>query len=194
MAYVLSFDISTVTIGYSIFDIKTKELKTLDYFKLKGEELLDKGFHLKQFIDDLLLKEKLDIKTFVIEESLQAFQSQMTNAAAMFKTSQINFLCQFLMRERGIEIVGINVQTARRLVYPLFHKISRTVPYDNKELAFNMVTEELGTERFPKKILKSGPRKGKEVFLEEAKDMTDAYILGKAYINKINGINVKIIT
>jgi hypothetical protein len=192
MAYVLSFDISTVTVGYSIFNLKTKELHTLDYFKLKGEELIDKAFHLKQFIDDLLLKEKLDIKTFVIEESMQAFQAGMTNAAAMFKTSQINFLCQFLIKERGIELVGIHVQTARRLVYPMFHKISRTVPQENKQLAFEMVTKELGTERFPKKILKSGPRKGLEVFLEEAKDMTDAYILGKAYINKINGINVKL--
>ena len=46
-----------------------------------------------------------------------------------------------------------------------------------------MALKELGIDKFPKKIMKSGPRKGEEVFVDEASDMSDSWVIGKAILN-----------
>lgn len=176
--YVLSLDLSTTVCGYGIFLIETKQLLKLDFYKFKKDTLVDRGFELAGFLK--ILCDTQDIKRVVIEERLKSFRAGGTNAEAMLKTAQLNFLGQYLCKELGLEVSVINVQTARKLAYDNFHKVARATKAKNKELAFEFVKKELGESWFPKKIMKSGARKGEEVFIDEAMDMSDAYILGKA--------------
>ena len=50
---------------------------------------------------------------------------------------------------------------------------------------FAWVTDHLRAE-WPTKILQSGPRKGQEVILDEAKDIADAWVVAKAgYVSSL---------
>ena len=175
----ISFDLSTVTIGISIFDFKEEKLLDLYYYKFVSNNMLDKSIELEDFIDKL--DKVYQIDWIIIEERLKSFRAGGTNAASMLKLAAFNWFCQALLYKRKIKFKEINVNTARSLAYDHFHVVARKIKgIKQKEYAFQLVLSELGTERFPTKINKSGKNKGKEVFLEEAKDMADAYILSKA--------------
>ncbi len=178
----LAFDLSTTVCGYCVYDLDKKKIVELNYFKFTDKlPLLQKAKELLKFLNTLY--SKYDIVKFIIEERLKSFRAGGTNAESMLKTAQLNFLCQFLIKENYTEVFEINVQTARKAAYPLFHKIARATKRDNKELAFEMVKDELGETYFPTKVMKSGARKGQTVFIDEARDIADAYVLTKAYIN-----------
>jgi Holliday junction resolvasome RuvABC endonuclease subunit len=182
MKLLLAMDLSTVTCGYTIMDLETEEIKLISYFSMKDDEMLDKALYLKKQIDLILTTYKIDV--FVIEERLRAFASKFTNIEALGKTAAINFCAQFLMKERGAEVIELHVSSARKLAFPLFHKAKKLVDLKDKEYAFDLVKKELGEDIFPKKVMKSGKDKGQTRFLEEAKDMADSYILAKAICNK----------
>jgi len=191
MDLLLSFDLSTTVVGYSIFSLFRGDLVTCKYHKFDADELVDRGMELIGLIDDILAKCKSDgfgVTKFVIEERLKSFRQGGTNADAMLKTAQLNFACQIIMKTKGLETVEINVNAARSACFPGFHKVARArKDVKQKEVAFEFAVKELGESFFPKKVLKSGPRKGEEVFLEEAKDMSDSWILGKAYLKLYDG-------
>jgi len=175
----LSFDLSTITCGYSIFSFEEKKLKKLDYFKFTKKELWERAIELEAFVDKLL--SEYNIIMFAIEERLKSFRAGGTNAEAMLKTATMNFFCQVYFRKKGIDVKEIHVSTARKLAIPMFHSIARKIAgKKQKEIAFDFIVKELGAEIFPKKVMKAGKRKGEEVFLEEASDMSDSYILGKS--------------
>ena len=177
----LSFDLSSITVGYALFSLSTKELKHMSYWKYNKDSMLDKAFMLEIFIHELL--NSFNIKSFCIEERLKSFRAGGTSAEAMIKTSCLNFNCQTIFHKKGIEIKELNVNTVRKLAIPGFHSIARKIKgKKQKEIAFEFVVKELGEDKFPSKVLKSGPRKGETDFLEEAKDMADAYLLGKSFL------------
>lgn len=197
MNLVLAVDLSTTVCGYALFNKDTDKLFYLDFYKFESIDLIDRAQELDSLLTSIkntLLIGSCIITDFVIEERLKSFRSGGTNASAMLNTAQMNFLCQYLVKNMfGFNLIEINVNAARSACFPGFHKIARaTAGVKQKEIAFSMVMKQIGEDKFPKKILKSGVRKGVEVFLEEAKDMSDAYILGKAFLNnKNNGTGKK---
>lgn len=178
----LAFDASTVTIGWALFNINSKKLIDFNYYKYKKETLVERAVEAEDFISDLTLKYyPLKIKVFAIEERLKSFRAGGTNSDAMLKTAALNFSIQIIFHKLGITTKEVSVQTSRRLCFPNFHSIARKIKNKKqKEVAFEFALVELGHDKFPKKLMKSGKRKGENVFLEEAKDMADAYILGKS--------------
>jgi len=184
MSHILAFDLSTTVCGYTVFDEDTEEIKKISYYKFKGEELLDRSKELESLI--LKINDEFKIDKMIIEENLKSFRSGGTNASAMLNTSKMNFCCQYIMKfVHGIQVFEINVNSARSSCFPGFHKIARLRKgVKQKEIAFEMACQELGEKTFPKKILQSGVRKGTEVFLDEAGDMADSWVIGKAYLNE----------
>lgn len=181
--YVLGFDLSSTTVGYSIFEIETKKLIKVSYIKYPDtcEDLLEKGFHLEKTIEKLLLQYP-SISQFVIEERLKAFQAGRSNADALLTLAQLNFICQFLIKYKfNLPITAINVSKARGLVFPNIFKATRATKIKQKDFVFENVLSILGKEMFPTKIMKSGVRKGETVFLEEAQDMSDAWLISQAF-------------
>lgn len=176
---ILGFDLSTTVCGYCVLD-DSGEIHKIDYHTFdKDNSMTEKGKELEKLID--IITDKYSIDTFCIEERLKAFRAGGTNAEAMLKTAQMNFLCQYLFHKKNVDVKEINVNSARSSVFPGFHKFARaTKGVKQKEIAFKLATEHLGKTLFPTKVLKSGARKGEEVFLEEAKDMADSWVIAKA--------------
>lgn len=87
--YVISLDLSTTVIGYSIF--KDKELVKCDFYKFKEKELIERGEELYAFLKELFAEYDMTSMTFVIEERLKSFAGGRTNANAMLNTAQMNF-------------------------------------------------------------------------------------------------------
>lgn len=179
----LALDLSTTVMGYTLFEIESKQKIDIGYHKFNTESLVERGKELHTFLDDQLTKH--NITKFAIEENLKSFRSGGTNASAMLNTSKMNFLCQYLVRYiYKIETIELNVNTARSTCFPGFHVIARgRKDMKGKEVAFEMTKLALGEKTFPKKILKSGPRKGLEVFIDEAMDMADSWVIGTAALN-----------
>ena len=183
----ISFDLSTTVIGICIQNYSTKEIIKLYYHNFINKIMIDKAMELQDLVENLF-SGYINVECFVIEERLKAFAAGGTNAEAMGKTAALNFLCQYLVYKRGIKVKELNVNTARKLAYDGFHSAARKIKGGKqKEFAFKLVLNELGAEIFPTKVNKSGINKGKTVFLEEAKDMADAYILSKACFKILSG-------
>lgn len=181
MSRLLAFDLSTTVVGYSFFDIESQDLIECSYYKFEEDELIDRGRELKLLLQKLFSAN--DISLFVIEERLKSFRQGGTNADAMLKTAQLNFYCQSMIMELGVPVKEINVNTARSACFEGFHTIARaTKGVKHKEIAFKMAISVLGEDFFPKKVLKSGPRKGETVYLDEAMDMADSWVLGRAFL------------
>ena len=51
-----------------------------------------------------------------------------------------------------------------------------------KEKVLDWVSEDDTSIKWPTKILKSGPNKGKKRICSEAYDMADAYVIGKSFL------------
>lgn len=177
----LALDLSTKTIGYSIFSLDSNELLKMDYYSYTSDDLVDKGFEVQNLL--LGIDEEYKVNTVVIEERLKKFSPGRTNADAMFKTAQINYISQFICKSMGKEIIEINVMNARGRCFPGFHKLARVSTEKHKDIAFEMTRKILGDDKFPKKVLSSGPRKGLEIFLDEAQDMADSWVIGMAYFD-----------
>jgi hypothetical protein len=80
-----------------------------------------------------------------------------------------------------IPVKTIPVSTARKLAIFSFHSIARKIKdTKQKEIAFQFILKELGESYFPTKVMKSGKNKGKTVYIDEAMDLSDAYIISKA--------------
>lgn len=185
----IALDLSSTVCGYTIY--QNNELKDVGYKKLTSEVLLDRGQELKTFLDELInsWKEKdVVFNTLVIEAHMKSFSGGKSSGDAMFKTGQMNFLGRYLCRfEYGMNVVELNVNSARNTWKPGFIKLARSIKnVKDKEIAFDYASKELIEKGFelPTKVLKSGPRKGETVFLDEASDITDSYVLGEAYLKR----------
>lgn len=191
--YVLSFDLSSTTVGYAIFNKESKELIKLDYFKYPDcEDLLEKGKHLEKTIKNILNDFPL-INEFVIEERLKKFQHGKSSADNLLILAQLNYICQYLMKYMfELKITEINVLKARGLVFPEIFKVTKATKEKQKDFVFGSVLSILDNSLFPQKILSRGPNKGNLIFLEEAKDMADSWVIGQAFF-KLGEINKPIV-
>jgi|GEM_PF-2489274 len=181
--FLLAFDLSSTTIGTAIFDIDSEELISLFYFKYQeGEkDLLNKGRLLEQYIENLF--KSYSIRHFVIEERLKKFQGGRSSADNILVLAQLNYICQYLMKFKFyIQPTEINVLKARGLVFPKIFKETRLTKQKQKDYVFEKVIEIIDKKFFPTKTIKIGPRKGLEIYLDECKDMSDAYVLGLAFL------------
>lgn len=180
----LGLDVSTKIAGFSIWDKETKELLYLDKFLFNTElTLIERALEFKNFATELLLKWSL-IDEMVIEESFTKFSTSDDKTIAML--NQINALIQYVLYEKGIKINTISVQDSRKGAFPYYHlkTKARSGGLSQKEQIFELVVAELGEDRFPKKIMKSGKNKGDERFEDFAFDMADSWVVGKGFLNK----------
>ena len=79
----------------------------------------------------------------------------------------------------------MSVAKCRKGAFPLIKLKPKKIAngLNHKEQMFNVVVGVLGKGMFPTKEMKSGKRKGEIVFIDEALDMSDSYVVGLAYLN-----------
>jgi hypothetical protein len=185
MAYLLSLDGSTSVVGYSIWNKDTGELKEMNYLKLEKGNLLEKADEFELLL--LKLKDKYsNLQEMVIEEAMMAMFGGMSSSHTTTILNQMNILYQYVCRKNGLETSTMTVQACRKNAFPTVKLRAKKLAggLNHKEQMFLVVTKTLGEDKFPTKVLQSGKNKGNTVFLDEAKDMADSYVVGLGFLNK----------
>jgi hypothetical protein len=182
----LAVDLSTTVCGITLMDIERKKVMEITYHSFAEKTtLLEKAVELRKLMNGYISTFK--IKHFCIEERLKSFQAGGSNAESIGKLTAFNFFCQTIFHDAKIKIHEIPVATARKLALPGFHKLARTLKgQKQKDIAFEWVVKLLGEELFPTKVMKSGKNKGKTMFVDEAKDMADSWVVATAGIIMIS--------
>jgi hypothetical protein len=179
----LALDASSTVIGISIWDIPTKELISLEHFIFKEGSLLEKAVQYENLLRDLMNKYTID--KMVIEESLEMFAPGMSSSKTIVLLSQINILIQYVTYNLGIDVETISISKSRKSAFPdlILHPKKYANGLSHKEQCFNRVLETIGIEYFPTKTITRGKNKGDVVFEDWCMDMSDSYVLGKAFLN-----------
>lgn len=173
----LSLDISTSITGFCVFnewncvqsghvDLRKEKdfFKKIDLVKAKIEEL-----H-KQY----------DFKAVAIEEAFQSFGRGLSSAKTLFTLAKFNGIIQYIVFSLNVDATVINVNNARKLVGIKINKKDKTK--NTKEQVLEQVQKFNSTLLWPKRILKSGPRKGLEIYDDCCYDRADAWVIGKAHL------------
>ena len=179
---ILGLDVSTSSTGYCVLDYDGK-LIALGAIPLSKEKTVyDKAAAVKKSLSSL--EEEFDIRKIFVEENLQAFRPGFSSAKTILSLAKFNGIsCLLAKQVFQIEPIDVNVNVARKTVDL---KINRGKQSKNtKEQVFEGVDKKTKFN-WPKKILKSGPRKETEVLETSVYDMADAYVIALAGLKMNN--------
>jgi Holliday junction resolvasome RuvABC endonuclease subunit len=182
MSHYLGLDVSTSCTGWCVF---TSTGMFVDMGKIelaKKSGVYQKADAVRSELNNLLIM--YSITKVYIEENLQAFRPGLSSAKTLSVLARFNGIVSLLCYETfNLEPEHLNVNAARKaLGIKLIRKKHGGAP--TKEQVFTWVHDDLVKQHinfgWPRKILKSGPRKGKEILDTGAYDMADAYVIVKA--------------
>ena len=178
----IGLDISTSIIGICFLD-SNSDLVLLDNINLKKTKSM---FNKSEIVKNRLIEYKNSLKftkniKISIEEAFQSFSAGFSSAKTLSQLNRFNGIVSYLVYDIfNIEPLYINVNSARK---NLQIKIDRKSKKSTKEQVFEWVKINLNSEfKWPEKILKSGPNKGRVKFDESCYDMSDAFVICKALI------------
>ncbi len=174
----LALDISTSCTGYCLFDENgLVDIGSINLSKHKG--LYEKAYYVKAEI--IKLDDIYPISRVVVEENLQAFRPGLSSAKTLMTLAQFNGVVRWICHERlEVPVEAINVNTARKSVGLKIDKKDKSKT--TKEKVLDWVSADDPSIKWPTKILKSGPNKGKRRICNESYDMADAYVIGKSFL------------
>ena len=169
---ILSLDISTTAIGVSIVK-PGRVIHLTDAIVLKKEKNLLKKLDIVQDYLIQLKSRNFKFSEIRVEEFLMGFQRGKSSAQTITKLAGFNTAVQYLLYKTfKKEPVLVNAQSKRKDLGITIDKSK-----DTKQQLMEWVESNCAV-RLPRKILKSGPRKGKEVMADHANDIADAIIVG----------------
>ena len=174
---VLGLDISTACTGWCILD-KSSKILSIGFIDTSKEKCLyGKAGQVKKKLISLMIDYEID--EIFIEQNLQSFRSGFSSANTLSTLSRYNGIISYICySDVGIKPDFINVNSARK---SLGIKILRKSQggKQTKEQILDWALSNVDYQ-WPKKVLKSGPRKGQEIYDPRAYDMIDAYIVSSA--------------
>jgi Holliday junction resolvasome RuvABC endonuclease subunit len=178
----LSLDISTSCTGWCVFNVQN-DLEGYGFINLsKHKGLYEKASKVKAELLNMLIR--YNIQEVAVEENLQAFRPGLSSAKTLMTLAQFNGVVRWLCHsELNVPVYALNVNAARKSVGL---KIDRKSTRKTKDQVYdwvsnaNMLNNEV-TIRWPTKILKSGPNKGRLRTCDEAYDIADAFVIGKSH-------------
>ena len=170
----ISLDISTSVIGITSFDEETGNLIELDYIKFKsGKTIFEK---LEDFKEKIKHYEGADVKYIGIEEPLKKFMGKFSSATTI---SLLNFfngmISSYMYLTFGVEPWYMHVSTVRKTAFPHI-KLNKK---DTKHEIWSQVKncEPQINWKYSKITMK---------LMQENYDMTDAYVVGRAYLRTLD--------
>ena len=188
MAKILGLDISTSCTGWCVMDtecpldVRNIELGYILISKEKG------SYRKAQKVLETLkeIQAKHQIEKIFIEENLQTFRTGLSSAKTLATLARFNgivsYLCEEVFKRQPF---FLNVNNARKSVgLQLIRKSKGGKP--TKEQVMDWVCTQLTDDNiWPKKTLKSGPRKGIVILDPVCYDMADAYVISRAGLMNI---------
>jgi Holliday junction resolvasome RuvABC endonuclease subunit len=174
---ILALDISTSITGFCVFN-QWDNIHIGHVDLRKEKDFFKKVDLIKKKIEEL--NEKYNFESVAIEEPLQSFARGLSSAKTLFTLAKFNGIIQYIVYSLGIEPTVINVNNARKSVGIKIDKKDKTKT--TKEKVLEQVQQLDSKIIWKKRILKSGPRKGLEIFDDCCFDMADAWVIGKAFL------------
>ena len=182
---ILGLDVSTNIIGYTILTDEGAQIESgfCDLDAKKSTVQKAAQFH------DVLRKinGRYHIASVWIEEPFMMFAKGGSSAQTMSKLSSFNGMIQYACLDVfGSDPNMINANHARKT---LGIKIQRekVCGISTKEQIMSWVKLQLPDFAWPKKTLKSGPRKGLTIPAPSCYDIADSYVVAKSGFVKLNG-------
>ena len=175
---ILGLDISTSSTGWSVLDTEGT-LVEQSYIRLdKIKNTMAKATEVSSALESI--KEKYDITSIFIEENLQMFRPGLSSAKVLITLARFNGMVTLMSyKVFGIEPEFLNVNAARKLVGLKIDRKDKSKT--TKEKVLEWVDDELDQSYvWPKRTLKSGPRKGTEVYESGCYDIADAHVIALA--------------
>jgi Holliday junction resolvasome RuvABC endonuclease subunit len=175
---ILGLDISTSSTGWSVLDTEGT-LVEQSYIRLdKIKNTMAKATEVSSALESI--KEKYDITSIFIEENLQMFRPGLSSAKVLITLARFNGMVTLMSyKVFGIEPEFLNVNAARKLVGLKIDRKDKSKT--TKEKVLEWVDDELDQSyAWPKRTLKSGPRKGTEVYESGCYDIADAHVIALA--------------
>jgi len=179
---ILALDISTSCTGYCILDPElTSETSLLKLCFIPLAKLKNHFSKAKRVLEELkTIQAEYNITEIAIEENLQSFRSGFSSAQTLSSLAKFNGIVSYLCQDTfEIEPQFFNVNAARKSV-GLKILSKRKGGAETKEQVFEWTSQELANYDWPKKVLKSGPRKNQVVLEPGCYDMADAYVIARA--------------
>ena len=179
---ILGLDVSTSCTGLCIIS-EEGELVKMDWVKLsKQKDIISKALQLRNALENI--RATYDITYIFIEEPLQRFSMGSSSAATITKLASFNGISQYVCYSLfSITPELLNVTRARKTL-DIKTMSKKKAGKSVKEQVFDWVSDYLKYD-WPTKILKSGPRRGQKVILDECFDMADAFVIAKSGFVKL---------
>ena len=174
---ILALDISTSITGYCIFN--NHNVVHIGHIDLRKEKDFFRKIDLMK-AEIIELDKKYKFTDVAIEEPLQSFARGLSSAKTLFTLAKFNGIIQYIVFSLGLIPTVINVNNARKLVGIKIDKKDKTK--NTKEQVLEQVKQLNTNLTWPKRILKSGPRKGLEIYDDSCYDRADAWVIGKAHL------------
>ena len=173
---ILALDISTSITGFCILHKFGDPIHTGHIDLRKEKDFFKKVDLVKEKIVELNSNYKFD--EVAIEEPLQSFARGLSSAKTLFTLAKFNGIIQYIVYTLGLTPTVINVNNARKLVGI---KIVKKSEKNTKQQVLEQVQQLASGIIWQKRILKSGPRKGLEIYDECCYDIADAFVIAKAH-------------
>jgi|APSaa5957512622_1039677.scaffolds.fasta_scaffold30053_2 hypothetical protein len=173
---ILGLDISTSYLGWSLLALDSDEF-SLGYLHLANSgDTYAKAQGARELLRQLHLEN--NIQATAVEEDLQRFKRGLSSAKTLATLARFNgVVCQLTFEETNLKPERINVNAARKLAGVVYDKKDKTRTTKEKVLE---AVQGLIDYDWPTRILKSGKRKGLEVFEQGCFDMCDAWVIARA--------------
>jgi Holliday junction resolvasome RuvABC endonuclease subunit len=187
MRIILGLDISSSCIGVAVLKETSgkPEILSLDYIGFKGcDGFWQKIDRVKQYVDAL----QYEFSAVFIEDILKRFQPGMSSAGVIIGLARFNAVVSSVVRDHlKLDPEYIPSGEARRLCGMKLQQKKNCGGKSHKDQVFDqMCATDL------KEIVWKTKKQNKKQFgkppepITEAKDMTDAYVIGKAGLRKLS--------
>lgn len=186
MNVILGLDISTSCTGICVLG---EDSSLVDMYAIRLSALGhwgDKARAVKDTLQDI--KALYDVQGVFIEENLQSFRRGFSSAQTLSTLARFNGIVSYLCLESyDLNPVFFNVNSARKsLGIKIISKKKGGSPVKEQVLEWSITELAAADWTWPKKILKSGPRKGAEINDPVCYDLADAYVIARAGIKEIS--------
>ena len=181
MKVILGLDISTSCIGWCLLRTSDGSLVGAGHIPLKNLKCM---FAKAQRAHEALAEvaDSHAVEAIAIEENLQAFRPGFSSAKTLITLARFNGIVSWLSYKcTNLQPDFINVNHARKSVGL---KIDRKSTLTTKEQVFEWAkVNGMADFPWPTRMLKSGPRRNHVIFDDCCYDISDAFVIAKAYVN-----------
>jgi len=192
---IVGFDISTSIVGITFLDDSARFLEAHAII-LPNSTLPERALFLETKLHKIFEENSktfnYDVKEIWIEEPFQMFAKGGSSAATMMRLASFNGMCQFMLHRMTDVVPGlVNANAARKLVGLKIQR-EKTCGISTKEQVLTWAKSRLLIEcplfPWPKKTLKSGPRKNLTIDCPSCYDIADSLVVANAGFIKSRSI------